>query len=125
MIINRRDRWCSPRNATSGGCRSPTFRIRHQSRGRMKIGKHFNPKDAASRRNLAAALRARLSEIDLDAKRGRQTGVDPETQAHIEQRRAALRHHPCHTLPRTRGPCARGPSARCGWSGKAPGCKPG
>ena len=67
--------------------------------GRMKIGKHFNPKDAASRRNLAAALRARLSEIDLDGKRGRQIGVDPETQTHIEQRRAALQHHPCHRCP--------------------------
>ena len=67
--------------------------------GRMKIGKHFNPKDAASRRNLAAALRARLSEIDLDGKRGRQIGVDPETQSHIEQRRAALQHHPCHRCP--------------------------
>ena len=67
--------------------------------GRMKIGKHFNPKDAASRRNLAAALRARLSEIDLDGKRGRQIGVDPEIQGHIEQRRAALQHHPCHRCP--------------------------
>ena len=67
--------------------------------GRMKIGKHFNPKDAASRRNLAAALRARLSEIDLDGKRGRQIGVDPEIQSHIEQRRAALQHHPCHRCP--------------------------
>jgi len=65
----------------------------------MKIGKHFNPKDAASRRNLAAALRARLSEIDLDGKRGRQIGVDPEIQSHIEQRRAALQHHPCHRCP--------------------------
>src|SRR5215207_1975060 len=34
--------------------------------GRMKIGKHFNPKDATSRRNLTAALRSRVSEIDLD-----------------------------------------------------------
>jgi ATP-dependent RNA helicase HelY len=67
--------------------------------GRMKIGKHFNPKDAASRRNLAAALRSRLSEIDLDRKRGRQIGVDPEIQGHIEQRRAALQHHPCHRCP--------------------------
>ena len=67
--------------------------------GRMKIGKHFNPKDAASRRNLAAAFRARLGEIDLDGKRGRQIGVDPEIQSHIEQRRAALQHHPCHRCP--------------------------
>ena len=75
------------------------FPIPPQIGGRMKIGKHFNPKDAASRRNLAAALRARLSEIDLDGKRGRQIGVDPEIQSHIEQRRAALQHHPCHRCP--------------------------
>ena len=67
--------------------------------GRVKIGKHFNPKDAASRRNLAAALRSRLSEIDLDSKRRRQASFDPEIQAQIEQRRAALQRHPCHGCP--------------------------
>jgi ATP-dependent RNA helicase HelY len=67
--------------------------------GRMKIGKHFNPKDAASRRNLAAALRARLGEIDLDPKRHRMAGIDPEIQEQIDQRRAELQHHPCHRCP--------------------------
>ena len=67
--------------------------------GRMKIGKRFNPKDPASRRNLAAALRARLGEIDLDREGQRRDGVDPETQAQIEQRRAALQRHPCHRCP--------------------------
>ncbi len=67
--------------------------------GRVKIGKHFNPKDAASRRNLAATLRARLSEIDLDSKRRRDVGSDPEIHAQIEQRRAALQRHPCHRCP--------------------------
>ena len=68
-------------------------------RGRMKIGKHFNSKDAASRRNLAAALRARLSEIDLHQGRRRETGVDQETQAKLDQLRAAVKHHPCHRCP--------------------------
>ena len=67
--------------------------------GRMKVGKHFNAKDAASRRNLAAALRARLGEIDLDPKRRRMAGVDAELQAQIDQRRSALSHHPCHRCP--------------------------
>ncbi len=67
--------------------------------GRMKIGKHFNPKDAASRRNLAAALRARLSELDRDHLRSRQSGLDPDTQAQLEQLRAAVRRHPCHRCP--------------------------
>jgi ATP-dependent RNA helicase HelY len=67
--------------------------------GRLKIGKHFNPKDASSRRNLAAALRARLSEVDLDPVRHRQTGVDPDTQAQLDRLRAAVRRHPCHSCP--------------------------
>jgi ATP-dependent RNA helicase HelY len=66
--------------------------------GRMKIGKHFNPKDAASRRNLAAALRARLNDVDHEAKR-RQSVGDPETQPQIDQLRTMLRGHPCHGCP--------------------------
>jgi ATP-dependent RNA helicase HelY len=68
-------------------------------RGRMKIGKHFNPKDASSRRNLAAALRTRLGEIDLDPTRHRQTGVDPANQAQLDRLHAAVRRHPCHSCP--------------------------
>jgi ATP-dependent RNA helicase HelY len=68
-------------------------------RGRMKIGKHFNPKEAASRRNLAAALRTRLSEMDLDPVRHRQNEGDPDTQAQLERLRAAVRRHPCHSCP--------------------------
>jgi ATP-dependent RNA helicase HelY len=68
-------------------------------RGRMKIGKHFNPKDATSRRNLAAALRTRISEIDLDEGRRRQAVLDPETQAQLDHLRVALRRHPCHSCP--------------------------
>jgi ATP-dependent RNA helicase HelY len=67
--------------------------------GRMKIGKHFNPKDATSRRNLAAALRTRLGEIDLDQVRRRQGVVDPEARAQLDHLRAALRRHPCHSCP--------------------------
>jgi ATP-dependent RNA helicase HelY len=66
--------------------------------GRMKIGKHFNPKDATSRRNLAAALRSRLAEIDLVQGRPRQGVVDPET-AQLDHLRVTLRRHPCHSCP--------------------------
>ena len=66
--------------------------------GRMRIGKHFNPKDATSRRNLAAALRARLSDIDLDHGR-RETGVDREVQTKFDQLRATVKRHPCHRCP--------------------------
>ena len=68
-------------------------------RGRMKIGKHFNPKDATSRRNLAAALRTRLSEIDLDPGRRGEAGVDREASTKLDQFRAAVKRHPCHRCP--------------------------
>src|SRR5215216_2274793 len=67
--------------------------------GRMKVGKHFNPKDAASRRNLAAALHARIGEIDLDPKRRHVAGIDTGIQAQIAQRHVALRHHPRQRCP--------------------------
>ena len=67
--------------------------------GRMKIGKHFNPKDATSRRNLAAALRSRVSEIDLDQGRRHRGLGDPESGAQLDHLRAALQRHPCHSCP--------------------------
>jgi len=70
-----------------------------QVRGRMKIGKHFNPKDATSRRNLAAALRARLSQIDLDQGRRHPAGVDRETQAQLDHLHSVIRRHACHSCP--------------------------
>jgi len=70
-----------------------------QVRGRMNIGKHFNPKDATSRRNLAAALRARLSQIDLDQGRRHPAGVDRETQAQLDHLHSVIRRHACHSCP--------------------------
>src|SRR5206468_1696106 len=67
--------------------------------GRMKIGKHFNAKDAAARRNLAAALRARLDEIERGPERRDPTEVDSETVSRLDDLRAALRRHPCHRCP--------------------------
>jgi ATP-dependent RNA helicase HelY len=67
--------------------------------GRMKIGKHFNPKDATSRRNLAAALRSRLSQIDLDQGRRHPAGVDRETQAQLDHLHSVIRRHACHSCP--------------------------
>ena len=66
--------------------------------GRMKIAKHFNPKEPASRRNLAAAFRSRLSEVDLTAPRTR-TLIDSDASEQIADLRAELRRHPCHTCP--------------------------
>ena len=86
----------------------------------MKIGKHFNPKDATSRRNLAAALRARLSEIDLDQARRRQVGVDPETQATLDHRRVRTAAPSLPQLPRPRDASAMGRAGATAGAGKRP-----
>jgi ATP-dependent RNA helicase HelY len=67
--------------------------------GRMKIGKHFNPKEAASRRNLGAAFRSKLGEIDRHAEAAPTSGLDPSTSAQVDVLRTELRHHPCHRCP--------------------------
>ncbi len=67
--------------------------------GRMRINKHFNPKEAASRRNLGAALRSKLAELDLSGNTQRRVAGDSSTQAQIEQLRDDLRRHPCHRCP--------------------------
>ena len=81
----------------------------------MRVPKHFSPKEPASRRNLAAAFRSRLAEIDLGApalrrapgrRRGRSPGRGPA-------RPAAAR--PLPHLPR---PGAARPRRR---AGAAPG----
>ena len=96
-----------------------------QVRGRMKIGKHFNPKDATSRRNLAAALRARLSEV-------RSLSGAPAARSGSAR---TLNHNPISfappycSIPATGAPTARricdGPNGPNGWSGKMPGWRPG
>ena len=67
--------------------------------GRMKIGKHFNPKEAVSRRNLGAALQSRLAQVDLNAPARRSSDLDPDAAELVADRRAELRRHPCHTCP--------------------------
>ena len=67
--------------------------------GRMRINKHFNPKEAAARRTLAAAFRSRLAEIDLGPTRTRRAVADDDLAAEIAERRIELRQHPGHTCP--------------------------
>ena len=68
--------------------------------GRMRINKHFNPKEAAARRTLAAAFRSRLAEVDLGpATRTRRAAADEDLAAEIAERRIELRQHPCHSCP--------------------------
>ncbi len=56
--------------------------------GRMKLGKHFSPKEPSARRNLAAAFRARLAEIDLGPP-GRSRAGGPRRAGADQDRRPA------------------------------------
>jgi ATP-dependent RNA helicase HelY len=67
--------------------------------GRMKVPKHFNPKEPASRRNLGAAFGAKLSGLDLDPDRHRPGTIDSNATAKITALREQLRNHPCHGCP--------------------------
>jgi ATP-dependent RNA helicase HelY len=67
--------------------------------GRMRIAKHFNPKEAAARRTLAAAFRSRLAEIDLGPSRTRRGAMDEDLAAEIAERRIELRQHSSNTCP--------------------------
>src|SRR5215204_5603258 len=67
--------------------------------GRMKIGKHFNPKEAASRRNLGAAFRSKLAELDQEAGGAGAPGIDSATAAQVDRMRDELRRHQCHKCP--------------------------
>jgi ATP-dependent RNA helicase HelY len=65
----------------------------------MKVPKHFNPKEPASRRNLGAAFRSKLATVDLDPSRNRPTTADSDATVTIARLRERVRNHPCHTCP--------------------------
>ncbi len=67
--------------------------------GRVKVPKQFHVKDKAARRNLGAALQARLRTVQLDPKESRTGEMSPEARARIAELRARLRTHPCHGCP--------------------------
>lgn len=67
--------------------------------GRMRIPKHFDPRQPASRRNLAAAFRSKLAELDPGVVRAAPGELDAELAARIADLRARLRAHPCHGCP--------------------------
>jgi ATP-dependent RNA helicase HelY len=67
--------------------------------GRMRVPKQFNPKEPASRRNLGAAFRSKLAEIDLNPQRHRSARISGEIADQIDDLRDRLRRHPCHNCP--------------------------
>ena len=67
--------------------------------GRMKIAKQFNPKEPASRRNLAAAFRSKLAEVDTGPARSRGPATGSAVAEEVAALRERLRRHPCHSCP--------------------------
>ncbi len=67
--------------------------------GRMRIPKHFDPRQPASRRNLSAAFRSKLAEVDLSAPRHSPGAMDAEAADRIVELRRQVHAHPCHSCP--------------------------
>src|SRR5699024_6879555 len=67
--------------------------------GRVKIPRHFDARDAHSRRSLHAAFRSRLGQLSAPQRRGGSGPVDRETAAEIDRVRGLVRQHPCHRCP--------------------------
>ncbi len=67
--------------------------------GKVKIPRHFDARDASSRRSLAAAFHSKLNTLDSEALRHRPPPVDAETSDEIADLRAQVRAHPCHRCP--------------------------
>ena len=66
--------------------------------GRINVPDRFSAKNAQARRKLAATVRASIRPEDADSKPRRRPLADPE-QARIDEVRAAMRRHPCHSCP--------------------------
>ncbi|MFT3861377.1 DEAD/DEAH box helicase [Micropruina sp.] len=67
--------------------------------GRMRVPKHFDPRQPASRRNLSAAFRSKLAELDLSAHRYQPSAADGEVADRIAELRRQVKAHPCHDCP--------------------------
>ncbi|MGB3830080.1 MAG: DEAD/DEAH box helicase [Ornithinimicrobium sp.] len=68
----------------------------------VRIPPNFNPRNAKSRRDLAATVRARVpDDAHKRPKNARkaQLEADPETTAEIDRLKTALKRHPCHPCP--------------------------
>ncbi|MFP5416529.1 MAG: DEAD/DEAH box helicase [Actinomycetes bacterium] len=67
--------------------------------GRMRVPKHFDPRQAKDRRNLSAAFATKLASLDTRAARYQPGAMDAEIADEVSRLRDALRAHPCHACP--------------------------
>jgi ATP-dependent RNA helicase HelY len=66
---------------------------------KVKVPKHFNPKEATAKRNLAAALRSRLGQLEVDPDLYRAAPTPSAAGAQVAALRDQLRASPCHSCP--------------------------
>ncbi len=68
----------------------------------LRIPSRFNPRNARSRRDLAATLRTQVpDDAHRRGKKARReaAGADPESAAEVDRLKTALQRHPCHSCP--------------------------
>jgi len=67
--------------------------------GRLRVPKHFNPRQPADRRNLHAAFRSKLSTVDLTTATADPAQLDADVAARVADLRREVKAHPCHGCP--------------------------
>ena len=88
-LVLTQDRW-------AGRISPGDFTTPAEVLARIRVPKHFNPRNPAARRDLAAQVSGTgLDRHSRRGARGRQSGEDHQ----LTQLRAELRRHPCHACP--------------------------
>ena len=67
--------------------------------GRIRIPRKFDPRQAPSRKSLAASLHAKLNELQPDVPEPMVSRPNEEIMAEVDALRRRLREHPCHPCP--------------------------
>lgn len=67
--------------------------------GRMRIPKHFNPRQPDSRRSLQAAFRSKLAELDPVPAHFEPAAMAAEARLAVMDLKARIAAHPCHACP--------------------------
>ncbi len=88
-LVLTQDRW-------AGRVSPADFTTPAEVLARIRVPKHFNPRNPSARRDLAAQVSGTgLDRHSRRGSRGRQSGEDDQ----LTQLRAELRRHPCHGCP--------------------------
>ncbi|MFV0252894.1 MAG: RNA helicase, partial [Beutenbergiaceae bacterium] len=66
---------------------------------RMRVPKHFDPRQKKDRRNLAAAFHSRLGTLDTAPERYPQAAMNADVAAEVSRLRDEFSEHPCHHCP--------------------------